>query len=95
MSMVPGWCQETRAASRVIPAVKTRQARCCRHWTAQNSSSPTYGHLVQVWDLDSFACVQTLDHEGTPVQLIDIAGTRLHSVAGRTVLFHCFRSPLK
>ena len=40
---------------------------------------------LQVWDLDTFACVQTLDHEGKAVQLIEIAGTRLHSVAGRTV----------
>jgi hypothetical protein len=38
-----------------------------------------------VWDLDSFACVRTLEHDGKPVQLIEIAGTRLHSVAGRTV----------
>ena len=41
--------------------------------------------LAQVWDLESFACLRTLDHDGRPVQLIEIAGTRLHSVSDRTV----------
>ncbi len=51
---------------------------------------------MQVWDLESFACMQTLEHEGVPVQLLEIAGTRLHSVAGRTVrlpLSRLFQSP--
>ena len=48
-------------------------------------SHETIQCVVQVWDLESFACVQTLEHEGVPVQLIEIAGTRLHTVAGRTV----------
>ncbi len=56
------------------------------------SQSTAARHILQVWDLESFACVQTLEHEGVPVQLIEIAGTRLHSVAGRTVR-HMLRSP--
>lgn len=41
--------------------------------------------VLQVWDLDEGHCVRTLDHDGSPVQQLEIAGTRLHSVAGCTV----------